>query len=133
MTTTTTTTTHTCSVCGETKSHTGIGTGYGVNKSGAKVCYECCGARDRADMVETGRATLYLTTTAETSTYGRAKVSNWPGSLEFYGRYSVGRHNTARKRYDVAFIGPDGFWWSGTQFGDNTQICRCKRTKRKAA
>lgn len=125
-----TTTTHTCSVCGETKSHTGIGTGYGVNQGGAKVCYECCAKSDRADMVKTGRATMYLTTL---SGDGAAKVTNWPGSLEFHGRYSVGRHNIARRRYDVSFIGPDGFWWSGTQFGDNTQICHCKRTKRKAA
>ena len=124
-------TTHTCSQCGETKTYDGIGTGYGKNKAGEKICYECCAIADRADMIATGKATLYLATKAEHSTYGRAIVSNWPGTLQFSGRYSVGRHNIARKRYDVAFRGPDGFMWSGRKYGDNTQICHCRRTKRR--
>ena len=128
-----TTTTHTCTQCGETKTHDGGGTGYGVNGRGEKVCYACCGINDRANMIETGKAVLYLTTKPEHSTYGSATVSNWPDSLQFSGRYSVGKHNIARRRYDVSFVGPDGFWWRGTQYGDNTQICHCRRTKRKAS
>lgn len=86
------------------------------------VCYACCAEDDKARMIETGRAMLYLTTTAP------AHVSNWPGSLSFPVPYiSRGRHNMARVRYDVTFTGPDGRQWRGTQYGDNTQICHCRR------
>lgn len=123
-------TTHTCSQCGETKTYGGFGAGYATNKAGGKVCFECCAIADRADMIATGKATLYLT--ISTATNGDAKLTNWPGTLQFVGRYSVGKHNIARKRYDVAFRGPDSFMWSGTQYGDNTQICHCRRTKKRA-
>ena len=118
--------------CGHVPSeHSEMTTGYGVDAEGNRHCYACCAELDRANMLGTGRATLYLTTKAESASYGSAKVTNWPGSLEFSGRYSVGRHNIARKRYDVVFIGPDGAIWTGTQYGDNTQICHCRRTKYK--
>jgi hypothetical protein len=98
-------------------------------------------------MLETGRATLYLTLNevnpmrpnrhldGVSSIYhdGTAHVGNWPGSLQFklYPRVKVGYHNVAGRRYDVWFPGPDGFVWHGTQFGDMTQICHCKRTKER--
>lgn len=126
--------TFTCHECGQEKPvQKEGGTGYATRRiDGMRVCYECCAVNDRADMIETGRATLYLETKAETSTYGRATVTNWPGTLAFDGRYSVGRHNIAGRRYDVSFVGPDGFMWSGIQYGDNTQICYCRRTKKRA-
>ena len=86
------------------------------------VCFTCCATDDKARMIETGRAMLYLTTSAP------AKVSNWPNSLSFpVSRILRGSHNWARVRYDVTFTGPDGRQWRGTQYGDNTQICHCRR------
>lgn len=107
--------------CGhEPSPHLSFTTGYGVDRSGRKHCYECCAKRDVADMVSTGRATLYLS---------NGEVSNWPGSLKFRAHVRKGRHNIARTRYDAWFTGPDGKQWHGVQYGDNTQICHCKRLK----
>ena len=86
------------------------------------TCFACCAANDKARMIDTGRAMLYLTTATP------AKVSNWPGSLSFpVSRICRGSHNWARVRYDVTFTGPDSRQWRGTQYGDNTQICHCRR------
>lgn len=101
------------------------GTGYATTDKGL-VCYECCAKRDRDEMVATGRATLYLTIAKDGK---NCTVSNWPGSLKFTGGWQKGRHNIARVRYDVWFVGPDGANWHGVQYGDNTQICHCRRTK----
>lgn len=84
-------------------------------------------------MIETGRATLYLTVTSgvissyRSATHG--KITNWPGSLSFPCIVRKGRHNIARVRYDANFAGPDGNRWHGVQYGDNTQIIHCKRLK----
>lgn len=139
----------TCSVCGESKpvNHSG-GTGYG-EREGRKVCYACCADLDRADMVANGKATLYLSCEPASKAFdngrpftpatigkghGRAahgKVTNWPGTLEFSAVTRYSPHNIARWRYDVWFTGPDGFEWHGVTYGDNTQLCHCKRTKRR--
>lgn len=95
--------------------------GYGVAPDGRKACYQCCANSDRADMIATGRACLYLSD---------GKVTNWPGSLSFaVGPVRTGRHNMARRRYDFDFVGPDGARWHGTQYGDNTQVAHCRRLK----
>lgn len=113
-------TTFVCSVCNQEKSiqKTG-GIGYGYNHSNDKICYACCGELDKKEMVEKGKTTLYLTDKA---------ITNWPNSLSFPISYrKTGRHNFAGKRYDVWFTGPDKKNWHGVTFGDNTQICHCKR------
>ena len=100
------------------------GPGHGTDSEGKTYCYTCCGERDKAGMIRTGRATLYLTPTA---------ITNWPNSLRFnYGEVRVGRHNMAGKRYDVWFRGPDGADWHGVQYGDNTQLLHCRRLKARA-
>lgn len=108
--------------CGHTPSpHGNITTGYGTTRDGRRECYDCCAARERAAMIATGRATLYLTGDA---------VTDWPGKLRFpVGHVRKGRHNMARVRYDFRFSGPDGATWSGVQYGDNTQIAHCRRVK----
>ncbi len=125
--------TFTCWQCGETKPiQTEGGTGYARvdTPQGEKiVCYDCCAVRDRIQMVQTGRITLYLTRPG----IGSGQVANWPGTLHFpvhQGAIKTGRHNIAGKRYDVWFTGPDGKPWHGVQYGDNTQICHCRRVKR---
>lgn len=117
--------THTCDDCGQaiTVPAGSIGTGYAYTTDNKRICYACCAIRDAAEMEATGRATLYL---------NAGHVSNWPGTLKIkttaqrkgehraFGRRSV--------RYDVYFMWR-GKRWHGTQFGDNTQICHCKRLK----
>lgn len=128
------TTTHTCTVCKQTKTYTGLGSGYGEDSEGNKVCYECCGKQDKEWMQKEGKILLYLTTEPawKGAGYGTAYISNWPDSLKFTGRYRRGRHNIARYQYNVKFTGPDGFIWTGRTVGDMTQVCHCRRTKQKA-
>ena len=102
---------------------------YGKDNEGNKVCIECCGVRDKADMIETGKATLYLTMDKDGSNF----ITNWPGTLKIVlpsGAIRKGRHNIARTRYDVWFYGPDQKPWHGVQYGENTQIIHCKRIKK---
>lgn len=116
-----------CSDCGATKpTKTDGGVGYAFTPDSAKVCYECCAIRDREAMERDGRITLYLVD-AQASTGEPWRLQNWPGTLSIpvYSRRK-GRHNIAGSRYDVwfRFNGSD---WHGTQYGDNTQLCHCKR------
>lgn len=115
-----------CSTCGTACIPNGLTTGYGLDADGNKHCYACCAERDRKSMSETGRATLYLQHLANES----FKVTNWPGSLTFLPfRARIGRHNIARKRYDVWFNDSEGHTWHGVTYGDDTQICHCRRSK----
>ena len=127
-----------CNDCGEFKPvQTEGGTGYARLKDGSNICYECCGIRDRADMVKTGRGVLYLSSVPAPDCMKnqpwntiRGRLSNWPGTLEFkVDATKKGRHNMAGSRYDVWFTGPDGKDWHGVQYGENTQICHCRRIK----
>lgn len=130
--------TFTCADCKQTLPvQTNGGTGYATIADGSKVCYACCGERNKKDMIETGKATLYLS--AVRCSYALpnqkwntllARVSNWPSTLEFkVSANKAGRHNMAGTRYDVWFTGPDGREWHGVTYGDNTQICHCRRNK----
>lgn len=131
--------TFTCHRCRVTKPirDEGLVVGYAKDDKDNYLCYECCGEIDRDYMLEQGKITLYLTcepTWKERSLEGRKQagiVSNWPGTLKFTCRTRVGDHNIARYRYDCWFTGPDGYIWHGIQYGDNTQICHCKRTKER--
>lgn len=123
------------------------GTGYGYDERERPICYQCCGEMDKQRMIDTGKAVLYLTCeparkmrlngrpyTPETLNQGSGRstkgtVSNWPGTLKFDCHTSVGRHNIAGNRYDCWFTGPDGKQWHGVTYGDNTQICHCRRMK----
>jgi len=102
----------------------GGGTGYVVKRNGHKVCYQCCAVADKQRMEKAGSATLYLVTDT------RPQVMNWPGTLRFNViNGTSGRHNIAGRRFDVWFHGPDGYVWHGTQYGESTQLCHCRRTK----
>lgn len=121
-------------VCGDGKTE---GLLYGCLPDGSIICAPCCGEVDRLAMIETGRAVLYLNSIPTSDCMAgqpwntrRGALSNWPGTLEFKTTaFKVGRHNMARRRYDVWFIGPDGKEWHGVQYGDNTQLCHCRRLK----
>jgi len=112
--------------CGHTPSPRGHMTaGYGTGTDGRTVCYACCADADRAGMLATGRATLYLSGDAS-----GGQVSNWPGSLTFaVNGFRSMRHNIAGRQYIAYFTGPDGARWSARQYGDNTQVAHCRRLK----
>jgi hypothetical protein len=119
----------TCSDCKRKITHTTPhsygAVGYGVFKDGRKVCYDCCAIRDKAEMVKTGKAVLYLA-----KGDGWYKVTNWPGTMAYrVFRYSRGKHNIAGTRIDVWFTGPDGECWWGVVYGRNTMLCHCRRVK----
>ena len=117
-----------CDICGQHKQNdSDITTGYGTNSKGQIVCYDCCAEEDKKYMRENGRITLYLTVKFN----GESKISNWPGSLVFNKPHiKTGRHNIAGIRYDCWFVF-EGTWWWGVRYGDNTQLCHCKKTKQK--
>lgn len=64
------------------------------------------------------------------------RVANWPDSLSFKVYHMrIGKHNMANCRYDVWFeiLNPNTKHlerWHGVTYGDQTQICHCKRTNR---
>ncbi len=89
----------------------GGASGYATRvRDSARICYGCAGKADRADMIETGRGTLYLTNHGP----GCYLLTNWPGTLRYpVGRTRTGRHNWTGRRRDVWFRGPDGATWWG--------------------
>lgn len=110
-----------------------ITTGYGIDPiTQGKVCYECCAKDDKKRMQDTGKITLYLCEDGKNiNDTQKHKVTNWPDSLSFSVTHlRKGGHNWAGVRYDVYFVF-EGFYWHGTQYGDNSQLCYCKRTKEK--
>lgn len=119
--------------CGHVPAPSGHTPGYGQDVDGKTLCYACCADRDKAQMIADGKTILYLqdpTARAGSFPLGVYTVSNWYESLTFpVGRVKVGRHNIAGKRYDFWFKGPDGATWHGVNYGDNTQIAYCRRTK----
>lgn len=120
-----------CSSCGKLCVPEGCTTGYGVDRDGNRHCFDCCAEHGRAHMVETGRATLYLTTRPIGERIGW-QVSDWPGRLAFpTSGLSTSRHNFGGTRRDFWFNGPDGYVWHGYQIGDNSELAHCRRTKEK--
>ena len=115
----------TCSVCNEHKIHEdNFTTGYATNKAGEKICFDCCGKQDAAELQNLpigGKTYLYLNT-------GKKTLTNWPGTLKIQLHFiRTGKHNIAGKRYDVWF-NYAGNHFHGTTYGDMTQICHIKRT-----
>lgn len=105
-------------------------TGYStLFDSEERVCYECCATRDKAYMKEHGEIALYL---SDDGAMSSARVGNWAGSLSFKViNYRRSKHNIAGVRYDVWFRDDDGAIWWGVNYGHNSQITRCRRTKRR--
>ena len=129
----------TCDVCGKHKRHEDdVSTGYGTIGN-FKACFECCGKLDELQMVNDGKTVLYLSYDQEPRKYSytgfiypkNARLINWPGTLSIPIRVvKVGRHNIAGCRFDVWFK-LHGQEWHGVQYGANTQICHCRRIKRR--
>ena len=115
-----------CSICGKEMFSDGLGTGYGTNEKGEKLCYSCCGEQDKKYLIENGKLSGYLSRDENGFYFG-----NWPGSFKIrvYGvRYSW--HNFAGKN------GRRDFWLSyagenyhGVNIGDN-ECATIKRVKK---
>lgn len=128
--------------CGHTPSpHPVCTTGYGATADGKRHCYACCADQERAAMIATGRATLYLTRKDQPESLpgpamGRGMVSrwtigDWSGTLAFpaYGvKFSRNGGRFGSQRTDAYFTGPDGKEWHAVNRGDN-DIARCRRIK----
>lgn len=124
----------TCSVCKNVVTHfSDIITGYATNEKDEKICYSCCAEIDKEYMKENGRIDLYLIEEkGRRNTLPSYKITNFPGTLEIKPSHvRTGSHNIAGKRTDVWFKF-NGFIWHGVCYGSNTQVLRCKRTKRKS-
>lgn len=128
-----------CDFCKtDTPIQTSGGTGYAKLISGHIACYDCCATLDREEVARSGEYTLYLSykgSRPEDFKWGKVDVTNWPGTLRFLvGQRRIGRHNLVGRHYDVWFAGPDKqgnltATWHGVTYGDNTQICHCRRVK----
>lgn len=114
------------------------GTGYGTDSDGKTRCYQCCADKGRADMLATGRATLYLVESDGSkiepfTARDRMRVTDWPGLMVFpvtKFRRNANGGGFGSQRTDAWFAGPDGYVWHAINRGDN-QIARCRRTKEK--
>jgi len=116
-----------CSVCGKeiTREKDSILTGYGIDKDNNKVCFACCGERDKKDLIETGKMFGYLAKDEQGNYFG-----NWPGSFKIrVGYIRKSNHNFAGRN------GRRDFWFSfngcnyhGVNIGDN-ECARVKRVK----
>lgn len=132
-----------CADCGAECVHGRISAGYAtIAETGVKVCYPCNAIRERADMIASGRAYLYVTEfhTAQCRKYQAQtgwkcgmpddyRVTTWASEhMGTVTRVKHGRHNIAGHRLDVWFTVTDGAQWHGVNIGDN-QVLRCKRLK----
>ena len=113
------------------------GTGFGRDEAGKTSCYACCAELERAAMVKTGRATLYLTDSTggaldDYAARDRMRITDWPGKLSFHVMdYRKSHGYGFGRKYPIVtghFIGPDAYVWAFRNAGD-MQIARCKRTK----
>lgn len=94
---------------------------------GKWLCERCAAKEELTQMLDTGRAFLYLQYQD-----GRLTVTNWTGAFSFPVQWSkrsdvcvFGKYGT--QRLDVWFTA-FGAKWHGKNIGDN-DILRCKRVK----
>lgn len=118
-----------CKNCGctITTSEGDVGTGYALSEAGDITCYKCCAESEKQYMIENGRIDLY----AVVGDNYAVEVTNWPGTLRFPVKYlKIGKHNIAKVRRDVWFDF-DGYVWHGVQYGNSSEVCHCRKTKRR--
>lgn len=113
--------------------HSKVGTGYGSYDSGKLYCFDCCGDMDRLMLETSDRATLYLVDPdSKNANNGVFKITNWPGTLSFDGRWPIrwrhGKHQTRAVR--VEFYDHKGNRWIATRYSDNTQVAHCRKIKK---
>ena len=89
------------------------------------ICTSCSGDRTRKEMIETGKAILYLLPDSIVSD------GLTDSTLTFKARIFEGGHNWWHvKQYYAYFWGPDGKKWYGRCVsGGRNETLRCKRIK----
>lgn len=131
----------TCTQCKQDFKHenpSGFGgTGYGIDKDGNKVCYQCIGKSDETEMLDAKpgtRFTMYLTRENVDPGSGMQGLSfnlfasNWPGTLRRKCIANWSRTNWGLERTDVWFkIQGECFW--GYHIGHNSQILHVRKIK----
>jgi hypothetical protein len=92
----------------KTCGHTSIG--YGLDKEGKRLCYDCCTANDTKQIRESSygdKVTHYISMNGNS-------VTNWPGRglgrVIYWGK----QHNFSSERHYVQVKMLDGSLWSGT-------------------
>jgi len=111
-------------------------TGYAILRQpeGARVCYPCVKARERADFAKADSFFGYLTRDAD----GRPLFSSWTGGalarVTWIAARRVGFANylgRAQERYYFKAVAPDGSRWHGCGpgFGMYARVRRAKGTK----
>ncbi len=113
-----------CSQCGKDKVHESeFSTGYGTDKEGNKICFECCGLNNakELDNLKKGEKSIQY--------WDGKNIINWPSSLVIKPYYTTkGRHNIARIREDIYF-NFNGNKFHATQYGNNSQIAHIRKIK----
>lgn len=120
----------TCDIC-STVFPTGDGCTYGCDRRAPHkfFCFACCDVLQAWDMIETGRATLYLVDGCNGKPYRVTGFATPAGCRVLHVAKSYGSAFGNRiTRHDVSFVGPDGARWYGRQQGDN-QLLHCRRVK----
>lgn len=119
------TTTFHCACCDkDITHHSGHTTGY-AQCDNKKYCFDCCGDYDRRCLETENSYILYLT-----EDNGIWRITNWPGTLCFPARYGRSFLHFGRvKAIRVYFEDHKGNSWRATQYGDDTQVARCKKIK----
>jgi len=117
--------TNVCSICKKeiVPPPNNCGTGFGVTKDAAIVCYSCCGEQDKKQLLETGIFRGY---------YSKGCFSNWPGS------FKVNVYSSKQSYHN--FCGRNGrtdFWFTlegqnfhGVHIGSNNDCATVKRVKK---
>lgn len=122
-----------------------MNTGYGTDKDGNKICFECCGKNDEKTLEETGKLFGYLycgchgvhsdATARASMRKNRAAYTgisgtfqNWPGTLKIHtGPIKHSWNNFGAERLDFWFIWRGNTYW-GVNIGDK-QCARVVRIK----
>lgn len=114
--------------CGHIAKSDGLGTGYGIDKDGNKICYYCCGENDKQELRNTGKLFGYISKNKD----GKFVFTNWPGSfvIPVYSfRYSW--HNFAGKNGRLDFwLNFEGNTFHGVNIGKSNQCATIKKTKK---
>ena len=122
-------TTFICDNCKDTITHESAHTtGYGTNKEGEKICFDCCGKHDEQILraLKIGESIhLYFT---------KDGLTNWPGSFKLKPYFvSTGKHNIGRTRTDAWFYFNCNRY-HGVNIGDNDcmKVTRVKGDPKEA-
>lgn len=120
----------TCDCCKKEKYYiSDFTTGYGTNKDGLKLCYDCIAKEDIATLLNAPNG--YIKTIALYYDSVKNTIANWPNSISFPTvNNTTGYHNIARKQYNFDFKVGDCYF-HGTVYGDNTQIASVRKLKLK--